>query len=114
MVRLVEEKELNLTEILTALQDFMTQDGAISPEQRTFYQTFRNHLNNHDGEFTMEDIERLLMEARGEVPDLNDEEFIAMGEAILNRYRNKNEEAINACAILFNNKTVHIFIYSIL
>ena len=39
---MVEVKELNLTEILTALQDFMTQDGAISPEQREFYTVFSN------------------------------------------------------------------------
>ena len=38
---MVEVKELNLTEILTALQDFMTSDGAISGEQREFYTVFR-------------------------------------------------------------------------
>ena len=48
---MVEVKELNLTEILTALQDFMTSDGAISAEQRAFYTVFRQHLNEHEGEF---------------------------------------------------------------
>ena len=92
---MVEVKELNLTEILTALQDFMTSDGAISSEQREFYTVFRGHLNSHVGEFKVEDIENLLMKAKTEVPDLLEEEFLKMGEAILNRYRNKNEEAIN-------------------
>jgi len=71
-----------LTEILTALQDFMTQDGAISAEQREFYRIFSQHLREHDGVFTVEDIERLLMEGKKEVPDLIDEEFFKMGEAI--------------------------------
>ena len=92
---MVEVKELNLTEILTALQDFMTSDGAISAEQRDFYTVFRQHLNGHEGEFKVEDIERLLMNAKEEVPDLLEEEFIKMGEAILTRYRSKNEDAIN-------------------
>ena len=73
----------------------MTQDGAISNEQREFYRIFSQHLREHDGVFTVEDIERLLMEGKKEVPNLIDEEFFKMGEAILNRYRNKNEEAIN-------------------
>ncbi|MGA0240738.1 MAG: hypothetical protein ACO3L7_05295, partial [Poseidonia sp.] len=88
-------EELNLTEILTALQDFMTQDGAISTEQRSFYQTFRQHLNNHEGVFRLEDIERLLADARTEVPEISEEEFVDMGEAILTRYRVKNADAIN-------------------
>ena len=92
---MVEEKQLNLTEILTALQDFMTQDGSISQEQREFYKTFRSHLNEHEGEFKVEDIENLLIAARADVPNINDEEFFRMGDAILTRYRNKNEEAIN-------------------
>ena len=84
-----------MTEILTALQDFMTQDGSISNEQREFYKIFSQHLREHEGEFTVEDIERLLMAGKKDVPDLLDEEFFKMGEAILNRYRNKNEDAIN-------------------
>ena len=92
---MTEVKELNLTEILTALQDFMTSDGSISQEQREFYSVFRQHLNEHEGEFKVEDIERLLMAAKADVPDLTEEEFFKMGEAILTRYRNKNEDAIN-------------------
>ena len=38
----------------------MTQDGAISAEQREFYRIFSQHLREHDGVFTVEDIERLL------------------------------------------------------
>lgn len=52
----MEVEELNLTEILTALQDFMTQDGAISNEQREFYRVFSQHLREHKDEFTIEDI----------------------------------------------------------
>jgi membrane protein involved in colicin uptake len=52
-------EELNLTEILTALQDFMTQDGAISTEQRSFYQAFRQNLNTHEGVFRLEEEARL-------------------------------------------------------
>ena len=92
---MVEVKELNLTEILTALQDFMTSDGSISGEQREFYSVFRQHLNGHVGEFKVEDIENLLISAKHDVPNLPEEEFIKMGEAILNRYRNKNEDALN-------------------
>jgi hypothetical protein len=87
--------ELNLTEILTALQDFMTQDGAISGEQRSFYQAFRGHLNAHEGVFKLEDVERLLLEAKNEVPEISEEEFTDMGEAILTHYRAKNADALN-------------------
>jgi hypothetical protein len=87
--------ELNLTEILTALQDFMTQDGAISGEQRSFYQTFRGHLNAHEGVFKLDDVERLLLEAKNEVPEISEEEFTDMGEAILTHYRAKNADALN-------------------
>ena len=90
-----EDLSLNLTEVLTALQDFMTKDGSISTEQRSFYQAFRQHLNAHDGDFLLEDIERLLGAAKEEVPDISAEEFTAMGEAILTRYRSVNEDAIN-------------------
>ena len=55
-------EELNLTEILTALQDFMTQDGAISTEQRSFYQAFSQHLNTHEGVFRLEEEARLRAE----------------------------------------------------
>ena len=89
-----EVKELNLSEILMALQDFMTSDGAISGEQREFYAVFRTHLNGHVGEFKVEDIETLLMNAKGDVPNLPEDEFIKMGEAILNRYRNKNWKCV--------------------
>ena len=57
-----------------ALQDFMTSDGAISAEQREFYSVFREHLNGHVGEFKVEDIETLLMQAKGDVPALPEEE----------------------------------------
>jgi hypothetical protein len=87
--------ELNLTEILTALQDFMTQDGAISGEQRSFYQAFRGHLNAHEGVFKLDDVERLLLEAKNEVPEISEEEFTDMGEAILTHYRAKNADALN-------------------
>ena len=58
----------------------MTSDGAISMNNE-FYTVFRQHLKCHEGEFKVEDIERLLMNAE-EVPDLLEEEFIKMGEAI--------------------------------
>ncbi len=90
-----EDLSLNLTEVLTALQDFMTKDGSISAEQRSFYQAFRQHLNGHDGDFLLDDIEHLLGAAKEEVPDISAEEFTAMGEAILTRYRSVNEDAIN-------------------
>ncbi len=61
----MEFEQLNLTEILTALQDFMTQDGSISTEQRDFYKSFRTELNNHEGEFLIDDVERLLVATRG-------------------------------------------------
>ncbi|MDG1539435.1 MAG: hypothetical protein P8Q40_05860, partial [Candidatus Poseidonia sp.] len=75
-------EELNLTEILTALQDFMTQDGAISLEQRDFYKAFRTELNGHEGEFLIEDVERLLIATRVQVDSISDEDFSKMGEAI--------------------------------
>ena len=90
-----DDLSLNLTEVLTALQDFMTQDGEISAEQRAFYQAFRQHLNGHDGDFLIDDIERLLGATKGEVPEISEEEFMAMGEAILTRYRSVNEDALN-------------------
>lgn len=87
--------ELNLTEILTAVQDFMTQDGAISSGQRSFYDAFRRHLNAHEGVFKLDDVERLLLEAKPEAPEISEEEFIGMGEAILTRYRANNADALN-------------------
>ena len=35
------------------------------------------------------------MAAKAEVETIPEDEFVRMGEAILNRYRNKNAEAIN-------------------
>lgn len=41
-----------------------------SAEQRAFYQAFRQHLNGHDGDYLIDDIERLLGATKEEVPDL--------------------------------------------
>ena len=76
-----------MTEILTALQDFMTQDGSISNEQREFYKIFSQHLREHEGEFTVEDIERLLMAGKKDVPDLLDEELPETFRSVARRLR---------------------------
>ena len=68
----------------------MTSDGATLLKR--FYTVFRTP-QIHEGEFKVEDIERLLMNAKEEVPDLL--EGVHQGQAILTRYRSKNEDAIN-------------------
>ena len=91
----MEEEDLTLSEILTALTDFITQDGAISEEQRAFYKAFRVHLNNQAGPFSIGDIETLLLKTKEEISEISEEEFGNMGEAILSQYNTKNKEAIN-------------------
>ena len=77
---------LNLTEILSSLQDYMTADGAISSEQRSFYTAFRGQLDLHPGAFLAQDIQRLLQSARIDMAgDVDQEEFECYVEAVMSK-----------------------------
>ena len=75
---------LNLTEILSSLQDYMTADGSISTEQRSFYTSFRTQLDAHLGTPLPRDIQGLMEAAREErFEEVSDEEFEAYIDAVL-------------------------------
>lgn len=81
---------LNLTEILSALQDEITVGGAISAEHRSFYTTFRAQLDTHSGSFLSLDIQRLMEDARNETSgDISDEEFEQFTKAVLSKISTK-------------------------
>ena len=71
---------LNLTEVLSSLQDAMTKDGSISSEHRSFYTTFRSQIDAHPGAFLPTDIQILMENARremaGEIVEEDYEEFL--------------------------------------
>jgi DNA segregation ATPase FtsK/SpoIIIE-like protein len=82
---------LNLTEILSSLQDYMTADGFISTEQRSFYTSFRTQLDAHPGTFLPRDIQGLMEAAREEMfEEVSDEEFEAYIDAVLSEVGQKD------------------------
>ncbi len=79
---------LNLTEILSSLQDYMTADGSISTEQRSFYTSFRTQLDAHPGTFLLRDIQGLMEAAREEMfEEVSDEEFEAYLLEVLSEFQ---------------------------
>ena len=81
---------LNLTEILSSLQDEITVDGAISTEHRSFYTTFRAQLDSHPGAFLAPEIQRLMEEARNQMAgEISDEEFQSFTKAVLTKISTK-------------------------
>ena len=81
---------LNLTEILSSLQDEITVDGVISTEHRSFYTTFRAQLDSHPGAFLAPDIQRLMDKARTEmVGGISDDEFQSFTKAVLSKISTK-------------------------
>ena len=58
--------DLNMTEILTIVQDFITSDGMIKSEQRKFYQVLKTVLGTHEGTFSQSDVEQLMALAHTE------------------------------------------------
>ena len=82
---------LNLTEILSSLQDYMTADGSISTEQRSFYTSFRTQLDAHLGTSLPRDIQGLMEAAREEMfEEVSDEEFEAYIDAVLSKVGQKD------------------------
>ena len=77
---------LNLTEILTEVQNFITADGQIVPAQRNFYQNLRVKMNNHTGLFNEAEFGPLLLETRLEVLELTDEDYTAIYNIIMDRF----------------------------
>ena len=67
--------DLNMTEILTIVQDFITSDGMIKSEQRKFYQVLKTVLGTHEGTFSQSDIEQLMVLAHNETLDMSDENY---------------------------------------
>ena len=78
--------DLNMTEILTLVQDFITSDGMIKSEQRKFYQVLKTVLGTHNGTFSQPDIEQYMMLARGETSDLSDEDYDEIYNVVIGRY----------------------------
>ena len=78
--------DLNMTEILTLVQDFITSDGMIKSEQRKFYQVLRTVLSTHDGTFSDLDIQQFLLLARTETLELSDEDYSEIYNAVMERY----------------------------
>ena len=59
--------ELNMTEVLTLVQDFITSDGVIKSEHRKFYQILRTKLALHDGMFNQYNVEQFMILASTEI-----------------------------------------------
>ena len=78
--------QLNLTEVMTAVQNFITSDGQIIPAQRDFYRILRDKMNNHIGLFNEVEVGPLLLETRLEVLELNDEDYTAIYNIIMDRF----------------------------
>ena len=77
---------LNLTEVLSSLQDAMTKDGSISTGHRSFYTTFRGQIDAHPGTFLPTDIEILMENARREMAgEVSDEDYEGFVEAVLSK-----------------------------
>ena len=88
---------LNLTEVLSSLQDAMTKDGSISTEHRSFYTTFRGQIDAHPGTFLPTDIQILMENTRREmVGEISDEEYDGFVEAVLSKIGIKERLEIKA------------------
>ena len=79
-------ENLNMTEVLTIVQDFITSDGMIKSEQRKFYQVLRTVLSTHEGTFSQTEIEQYMIVARTETLDLSDEDYKAIYDVVIERY----------------------------
>ena len=78
--------QLNLTEVMTEVQNFITSDGQIIPAQRDFYRILRDKMNNHTGLYTESEVELILLDARSEVLELTDDDFNAIRDVIMDRF----------------------------
>ena len=88
---------LNLTEVLSSLQDYLTKDGSISSEGRSFYTNFRNEINAHPGTFAPTEIEILMENARRKMTEeVSDEEFKGYVEAVISKISVKERLEIKA------------------
>lgn len=77
---------LNLTEVLSSLQDYITIDGAIATEHRAFYVALRGQLDTHPGTFLPTDIQILMEMARREMSgEVSDEEFAGFIESVMSK-----------------------------
>ena len=86
---------LKLSEVLFALQDYMTEDGSLTSEQTEFYKAFRERMDGFEGELLVDNIEQMLLETREHVDGIPDEEFVQMTGAVLDRYRNDNSDVVS-------------------
>ena len=88
---------LNLTEVLSSLQDYLTKDGSISTEGRSFYTNFRNEINAHPGTFAPTEIEILMENARRHMTEeVSDEDFKGYVEAVISKISVKERLEIKA------------------
>ena len=78
--------QLNLTEVMTEVQKFITSDGQIIPAQRDFYRVLRDKMNNHTGLYIESEVELILLDARSEVLELSDEDYNAIHDLIMDRF----------------------------
>ena len=78
--------QLNLTEVMTEVQNFITSDGQIIPAQRDFYRVLRDKMNNHTGLYIESEVELILLDARSEVLELSDEDYNAIHDLIMDRF----------------------------
>ena len=78
--------QLNLTEVMTAVQNFITSDGQIIPAQRDFYRVLRDKMNNHTGLYIESEVELILLDARSDVLELTDDDYNAIRDVIMERF----------------------------
>ena len=88
---------LNLTEVMSSLQDHLTKDGSISTEGRAFYTNFRNEINTHPGTFAPTEIEILMENARRHMTEeISDDDFKGYVEAVISKISLKERLEIKA------------------
>ena len=79
-------EQLNLTDVMTEVQNFITSDGQIIPAQRDFYRVLREKMTNYTGLFTESEVELILVDSRSEVLELSDEDYTAIYDLIMDRF----------------------------
>ena len=79
-------EQLNLTDVMTEVQNFITSDGQIIPAQRDFYRVLRERMTNHTGLYTESEVELILLDTRSEVLELSDEDYNAIYDLIMDRF----------------------------
>ena len=79
-------EQLNLTEVMTEVQNFITADGQIIPEQREFYKVLREKMNSHTGLYTETEMELIMLDSRSEVLELSDEDYMAIYNVVMERF----------------------------